>query len=364
MLIMFILIFSPPEFSNDWLTFAWLTITLIIFDTVESIYTVNYNSLYPDKFRDRGERVTLSTICVYIGYVGVVLANIMPPLIIIQTQQETYTQMAWICVIIVFISWLFMLPGVRDDKETVENYLATVESKKREPFFKTLKKSFALKAFLAYFLFYVCYQTLTTTVQASFLYWVQFIIAGDTGDILYIMAMLLLGGMVSLPFWFRYNKKTTDNRSTMMIGAVLLFSVTFVFSFIFNLILLMIIAFIWGMSLAGFWFMIDPVYADVVDEIVVVTNERREGVYMGFRSFMSNFSKVSQAIIFAVVHELTGYVEQATTQAPLAQFGILLHFGIIPALIMGLGYLIFMKYYDITPEKAAETRKKIIELNL
>ena len=187
---------------------------------------------------------------------------------------------------------------------------------------------------------------------------------GDTGDILFVMALLLLGGMASLPFWFRYNKKTKDNRTTMMVGAVLLFSVTFVFSFIFNLILLMIIAFIWGASLAGFWFMIDPVYADVVDEIVVVTNERREGVYMGFRSFMSNFSKVSQAIIFAVVHELTGYVEQATTQTPMAQFGILLHFGMIPAVIMGLGYLIFLKYYDITPDKAAATRQKIIERNL
>jgi GPH family glycoside/pentoside/hexuronide:cation symporter len=362
---MYILIFSPPAVdpvSGAWIIFAWLVVTLCLFDTCESIYTVNYNSLYPDKFRDRAERVTLSTICVYIGYIGVVLANIVPPIVIVYGDPGSFTLMAWICVIIVFFSWFLMLPGVRDDKECVENYLAICETEEKEPFFKTLKKAFTLKAFVAFFFFYICYQTLTTTVQASFLYWIRFIIEGDAGDILFVMVMLLLGGMVSLPIWFYYNKKTSDNRKSMLVGAICLFGLTFIFSAIFDLIFLLILALFWGMSLAGFWFMIDPVYADVIDEIVVETGERREGVYMGFRSFMSNLSKVLQALIFATVHELTGFVEGAETQSSLAQIGILLHFGVIPAAIMAFGFLIFWRVYDITPEKSTQLREKLKEL--
>ena len=80
----------------------------------------------------------------------------------------------------------FVLFGIDDDKsiygvesekgeaelikETVENYLTTHETRERQPFFKTLKKAIVLKAFLGFFLFYICYQTLVTTIQYKELY--------------------------------------------------------------------------------------------------------------------------------------------------------------------------------------------------
>ena len=59
MLIAFILIFSPPNVNaqeQPWVIFGWLVFTLCPFDTCETFFTMNFYSLYPDKFRTNEER--------------------------------------------------------------------------------------------------------------------------------------------------------------------------------------------------------------------------------------------------------------------------------------------------------------------
>jgi Na+/melibiose symporter-like transporter len=70
------------------------------------------------------------------------------------------------------------------------------------------------------------------------------------------------------------------------------------------------------------------------------------------------------AIILAVVHELTGFIEASDTQPLSAITGIRLHTGFIPAIFMLVGVLIFWKVYDITPEKASQIKKKLKKLDL
>ena len=85
------------------------------------------------------------------------------------------------------------------------------------------------------------------------------------------------------------------------------------------------------------------------------------------RSLHRHFSRaagVIQVVVIALVHELTGFSSGASSQTDLALLGIRLHMGLIPALIFLLGLIIFWKFYDITPEKAEQLRKRIIELGL
>jgi len=105
MLISFVLIFTPPNVNaqeQPWIIFGWLVFTLCLFDTCETIFTMNYDSLYPDKFRTNEERRKVSEIAIYIGIIGVVFANLIPPIIIIFGNLGTYALMAWICVSINF----------------------------------------------------------------------------------------------------------------------------------------------------------------------------------------------------------------------------------------------------------------------
>ena len=367
MLISFILIFSPPNVNaqeQPWIIFGWLVFTLCLFDTCETLFTMNFFSLYPDKFRTNEERRKVSEISIYIGIIGVVFANLIPPIIIVFGNLGTYTLMAWVCVSICFFCFFLMLPGVRDDKETVETYITKYEEKEKEPFFKTLKTAFKHKSLVAFLLFYMMYLTLTAMVQASFLYWIRFIIYGEVSDIFYVMILFLVGVMVGIPLWMRFNKKTGDNRKTMLYAAVALIIITIFLSLITTLTSLLILVFIWGMALGGFWTIYYIVFGDVVDESISETGIRREGFYSGLKRFFGNISKVTVAFFFGIVHELTGFSEIADKQTPLANIGILLLFGIIPAITMAVGLIIFWKYYDITPEKSKTIREKLMSLKM
>jgi len=367
MLISFVLIFSPPDVdasTQPLVIFGWLVFTLCLFDTCETFFTTNYVGLFPDKFRGREERIKAQTISVYIGIIGVVFANLLPMFIIGFGNIGSYVSMAWICVIISLICFALMIPGVRDDKKTVENYLVKYEEQEKENFFKVLKETFKNKSFIAYLLFYMLYLTLTTMVQASFVYWVNFIIFGTSNDVLYVMVLMLIGVMIGIPLWVLYNKKSGDNRKTMLYAGVLFASVTFSFSFLTNLSTLLIVVVIWGMALGGFWSMHTPTFSDVIDEAISTTGRRREGFYSGWRRFFGNLAKANQALLFALVHELTAFSASVADQSPSADIGILLLFGIIPAVLMGVGAVIFWRFYGLTPEKTKANREHIKELNL
>jgi len=118
------------------------------------------------------------------------------------------------------------------------------------------------------------------------------------------------------------------------------------------------------MALGGFWTIYYVVFSDVIDESIVETGMRQEGFYQGLRRFFGNIAKVITAFYFAAVHELTGFNEVAEVQTPLANTGILLLFGIIPAITMAVGFLIFWKFFDITPEKSKMIKEKLLQLNI
>ncbi|MHA1253990.1 MAG: MFS transporter [Promethearchaeota archaeon] len=367
MLVSFLLIFNPPNVSaqeQPWIIFGWLVFTLCLFDTCETIFTMNYFSLFPDKFRRDDERRNVSQMSIYIGIIGVVFANLVPPMIIIFGNLGTYALMAWICVVINFFILFLMIPGIRDDKETVDTYLATYEKQEKEPFFKTLKTAFKHKSLVVFLIFYMLYLNLTNMVQASFLYWIKFIIRGDISDVFYVMVLLLVGVMAGIPLWMYYNKKSGDNRKTMIYAAIALMIITIFFTVITNLTTLLILVFIWGMALGGFWTIYYVVFSDVIDEAIVESGKRQEGLYQGLRRFFGNIAKVITAFSFAAVHEMTGFNEVADVQTPLADTGILLLFGIIPAIIMAVGFVIFWKFFDITPEKTKMIKEKLLQLNI
>ncbi|TFG29662.1 MAG: MFS transporter [Promethearchaeota archaeon] len=367
MLICFLLIFTPPDVSvqeSPWIIFGWLVLTTCLFDTTESIWTVNYLSLFPDKFRDRSERRVSAGFEVYLGFIGVIFAFMLPPLIIIYGNLSTYALMAWICVAISLVCFVLMIPGIRDDKETVENFLTHYKDSESDSFFKTIKQIFSQKSFVAFLAIYVLYQALVQTMMASFFYFTKYNLEAEVGMVAIISAMLLIGGLISVPFWLIYTNKTKDHRKTFLISAFLMACFASAMTFIYGLTGTLIIVFLFGIALGGFWVMISPVFSDVIDESVSISGKRRESTYGGIRNFFLNLARVIQAMTLAIVHELTGFVEGSNTQTPLALIGIRLHLGLIPGIFIAIGLIVFWKNYDITPGKAVQIKEKLIALKL
>ena len=363
-LISFILIFAPPTADSQWVLFGWLTLTLCLYDFLESIFTVNFFALYPDKFRDKDERVSVSAFIVYLGFFGIIGAFILPGMIVSFGDRGSYILMAVVCVVISLVCLIFMIPGIKDDKECVDKYLATCGEVETDPFFKVLKQALKQKSFVIFLIMYVCYQALTALMTGSLWYFVRYVLEGEAIITALLMIALLLGGAVSVPFWMRFNRKSGDNRKVMLVGGLVMVVFAALMSAFTSLIVVLIVIFIWGMGLGGYWVMYRVIFGQVIDDSIVINEKRREGTYNGIRIFFSRAAGVIQVVVIALVHEFTGFSSGASSQTDLALLGIRLHMGLIPALIFLLGLIIFWKFYDITPEKAEQLRKRIIELGL
>jgi GPH family glycoside/pentoside/hexuronide:cation symporter len=122
----------------------------------------------------------------------------------------------------------------------------------------------------------------------------------------------------------------------------------------------------WGMSFGGFWMIMTPAMADSIDEIVVKTGKRNDGIFLGFRAFFGRLSYAVQALSFWAIHELTGLdtTTEGATQTDIALWGINFHTGLIPAILVLIGALVFWKLNDLNKDKVADLKKQLQKMDL
>ncbi|MBA7536227.1 Melibiose carrier protein [subsurface metagenome] len=368
-LLSFVLIFTPPDVdpqSGAWIFFIWFIASTCIFDTFNSIFFVNFASLFPDKFRSVDERRKATGIQTPIGIIGVALGALLPPMIIVREEAATFVINAGVVIIIGFIVLMLSIPGIREDQITIDRYLDKHDIKDRTPFFKTLKMSLKQKSFLFFIITYTLYRSLVISFQASIPFFVEFILEEEEGIQTLLSAGFLIGALISSPLWAFIAQKTNNNKKVMLINSFLLTIFTIPFIFINSVSITFIVLILWGFGLGGFWTMLAPVFGDVINESVVNTQKREEGIFNGFLQFFGRLAILVQALSFASVHTITGFVEGGALidQPSSAIWGVHVHFALIPAVLMLIAVIIFWKFYDLTPDKVKLHQDKIIELNL
>ena len=378
----YIIVFMPPvtdPVSGAWILFVWMLFTMALFDTFHSLFFVNFMALFPEKYRSNKERRIASGIYIPIGVIGVALGALVPPLIFKYPGEaapdvvlQSFITQGVIVALICLLAMLLAIPGFREDKELVGKYLETyAKNPERDSFFKSLVIALKQKSFLVYMVIYTMYQSQIVTMQNSINYEVSFVLDPVPGITVNLMATLifaafLVGVIVATPFWVKYSNKTNNNKKVMLTSAVGLGITTLPLLFLTNYWGVVAVMFIWGLFLGGFWVMIFPVMSDVIDESVVITGKREEGVYSGFSQFFARIGIVAQTLTFAIVHTLTGFIEggDPSIQPASAAVGIQIHLGLIPAIFIFIGALVFWKLYKLTPEKIEATQVKLGELGL
>ena len=181
---------------------------------------------------------------------------------------------------------------------------------------------------------------------------------------LFLQIAFLIGAVCSIPLWIILANKLNNNKKVYVIAGVFLVIFSIPLSLVADYYILMVIFVLWGVGLGGFWALNRIILSDAIDEAVVNTEKREEGIYSGIFMFFNRVAIIVQVIIFATVHTMTGFVEGADSQSPQAQWGIQLHLGIIPAIILLIGTLIFWKFYDLTPSKIEEIQSKLKQMEL
>lgn len=363
----FILLFAVPDVdpnSDVLFLFFWLLITICIYDTLFSIYDVNYNGLLPDKFRTDEHRVKLASFAVAFGVIGTVLGAVLPPMLITYGDRASFFTMSIIVSIIGVVILLLLIPGVKEDQDMIDRAFRVDAQKEQISFFKMMRIALKQKSFVAYLCIFTFYQATVLLMVGSIPYVVRFILKEEAIVESYIMLGYVFTGLISIPFWSKLAQKKGDFKKSFILGGVLM--VIFIIPLMFvNTVLLVIIAVaILGIGSIGFWVMMLPVISDVVDEAAVINGNRQEGFYMGVRTFFGRIAIIIQAITFALIHILTGFEPGSATQSATAVFGLRLQVSVVPMILMIIGILLFWRLYDITPEKKIQIKAKLKELDL
>ena len=332
--------------------------------------------MYPDKFRGHDERRTASGIGTLIGMTGIVVSSVIPPLFIDFGVPETFRTQAWIMGAVALIILVFMIPGIREDKKTRTLYqerLLKIKKEKQDSFFKTAKNVISNKRFMVKMLFFFGYQAAVALLGSSALYMIIFVLDLEAWYLGILMGAMLLGAFLSVPIWLKLSHKLNDNKKTSIYAGFVMFLAFLPMLFVTEILFFIIVMIIFGVGLGGQWFVDPPTMADVLDDAAIRTGKKEEEIYYGYVAFFIRLSGVAGAIIFAVVHTLTGFTEGTTTRAELfsrsptpelALLGIRFHTALIPAILVLVCTLIFWKFYDLTPDVVAANRAKLQQLNL
>lgn len=376
---------ASPESSQKWFVFAWYLVSVCLYDFLYSIVDVNSQSIYPEKFVEPKSRKNAQAFVTAFGILGIVLAFTIPPMLFPEKpDMSDYRFMGYFAAAVGLLLVLPTIPGHFEDKNLRQRNLDMIKTGQlkddnEEGFFKTIGTVIKNRNFMGKISIFFGYQLSSMLLQSGALYILLFVIVESEKKLTLVLAPMLAGALIFIPFWLFLAKKTKNNALVCLIASILM-TLSFVpMIFSTSILAWALCMALFGAALGAQWFIDPPLLTDVMDDLVVKTGKRRTSVYWGIQTFFLRFNNAIVALIFVVVHQLTGFVEGVTAWAGLdfenglvyvsetpylARFGIVLHSVIIPMGVMAVSTIMFLILYRLTPAKIAENRKKIAEMKI
>jgi GPH family glycoside/pentoside/hexuronide:cation symporter len=360
----YVLIFTPPDPTNQVSLFFWFLLTICLFDTFYTIWGLNVAAVLPEKFRSDLERNKMTSVKYIFSMFGLVLGLLVPPLFIDYGNRESFIIAAVVITVISAAALVGGIHGCRDTPEMIQDALKRAETRSEEPSFSTSIKQIARRRNARSFLLAnMCFQSVQVILLASVPYYVRSVLQMGAIFETLILGITVLFIVISIPIWSRIMRRIGTRLTilaTVAVGIVGLFIIILPIDLVVTMIAMAIV----GFGIGGQLISQEVAYADVIDEDTVTFKIRREGMYYGVNGFMIRFSFIFQAIAFGVIHYFTNYVEGSVAQLPEAMLGIRLHFGLVPLLFNAIVLLLVWKFYDLVPAKVQQIKAQIVELKL
>ena len=370
-----ILIFSAPVLdpANPVPVMLWLLLSLFLFDLFATLVDVHTAILRADKFRTEKERRKYAGFFAFFDMIAMVLGMMLPPLLLFFSDPRlSYIVMAAIIALIAIIFGIgFVAKGAREDKIIIDRYYA--REYKRINVLKGLWLVIKQKSFMILYISYVLFLSASSIAIAMVAYLSTFILQSNDPDAMIIyLAFFLMGALISIPVWLKLLKKVNDNKKIYVIGSFVTVAVYMLLTFFQTEIDLMIIMFLVGFGNGCVWTIGMPVlYSNAQDDFVVRTGKNQKGIMVGTWAVIGLVTAFIDEALITLVFTITGFnaglvdfdaLVASGANVELVQWGIRFLLGVIPALLILAGTLIFWKFYPLTQEKVLENKAKLLEL--
>jgi GPH family glycoside/pentoside/hexuronide:cation symporter len=362
--ISFILLYSTPLYSHQWIYFIWLLVTLVFYDSFFTIVSLNFNSLIIELTIHPQERAKINFFTGLGGGIGVAISYILPILFLnyeVVPFSQNRTTFLSIVLIVGIMGAVFIgltVFGVKEPQELIPE-----RSEKLRLWFST-KKTLKNKAFLTFVIFNFVMTYVVFAIQSNLPFYMADVLNIKVDNLFASIPLLLflIFSLVGYPLGLWLNKRRGNKRATFLLSIVVILGFLLVM-FSNNIILANISFIILGLGYSGQILLVPTLLGDIIDKDELETGQRREGAYFGINALITKPAQSVSAVISGVVLLLTEYVQDlpiGDSQPLSAILGIKLLIGLIPAIaiLMGLISLWFYPLDGIT-EEYKEMKKQV-----
>lgn len=327
--------------------FWYFLIIILAYDILFVMVVLNYSALFPELFVTIKERANVSSWRQMLGIIGMIIGVALPPMV--YGSSLGWGMMGVIFAVIALVFFVITLTG---SKEKGTAPAATIRFK------EAIKITFSNKAFLFYVTGSFFVQFTFAMLPATIPFFAKYVLgASDESSTILLGAIFL----VAIPFVYIWGRlvQRWGPRSTILL-AVLCYMIAMIpFLFVTTVAAAAITAGLVGIGLAGLMVLLEIVLSEVIDEDEKRTHERREGMYFGMNGFIVRWGVSLQALVAGIILETTDYVADASHQTAAAIFGIRAMLSIIPIIAL-LCALRFFYLYPIRRNAHTEPDNKTI----
>ena len=372
-IMMVLLFFVPFNTSDKIVEFVYFLITIIVFEFFYTLFDVNVNALFPEMFPTEKKRAATNLFIKITLVVALILASLLPGIIVpdlvpdeLATPSEiagiklNYFIMAIVAAIItIVISIPFLKWGVKEKVERVEDF------EKRPSFIESLKFTLKNKTFVKFVIantmLWYCYTILPLILPL----YAEHVLLIEKGSFLISIALLMafLVAAASMPLHRKLGTKI-GMRNELILSMVVWIGTLFPFFLIsgsqFKALFIFITA-LQGFPLAGAFYLVDIIHADVIDEDALKFGVKRSASYYGINAFVH---RISIILVIATVILMFGTMgwdkkyDPITSDPLLVELGLKAIIWIFPAIALTIGILM-MKSYGLHGERLENMRKEI-----
>ena len=361
-LIIYIIIWLPPlpAGGNEFFTFLYLLLMLILYDTFYTMVALPYDSLFPELYTSVKERSQVNTIRQILAVVGLLAAALIPGIVVagesapLDEQMSSYFVNGIITAVIIGIALLISLKwGVKERKEFKLDYL------QQPKFFESLKYSMKNKGFVLYTIMFFLYEYVLLLLATIVQIFGRELLNASPFETSIIMGIMYIVGLASVALW-RWLDVKIGSKKGYAIAIVAYFFASLPLMFIDVYLIAVVIAVFMGIGFGGMLYFIYLIIADVIDEDELKTGIRREGAFFGITNFFMRLSMILSIVTIGIVFIQTGW----EIYDPLVDvtFGLRLLFIVIPGIALGIS-LICLYFFPYSKSYVQEMKEKLTELH-
>ena len=351
------MLYAQPSWSQ-WGIFTFLLITMFIYDTANTIFSINYKSYLLCLATSPEERTTYSIIQKYVNMLPAFVAGLIPVWFLTGDYSLNVIRSVFIFAALIgatlFTISLIYLKDVPDFYQKSEGF-------EKHNLMDDLKVILTTKSFLLYVLFTFLITGVQRTYYTLYVYYMDNVL-----NVSEILALLpdILGAVVQIafyPFLSLLVKKlgardVTKHLSWFSIAGFI--GLVFVKQYWMVLICYSLIM----IGFSAFWAVVEPMFGSVIDENEIKTGVRKSGIFMGFMAVFTIPAQSFLIFLFTLIISFFHYDGTAKIQTAKAVFGIRLGVGLLPAIFLLLS-LIPLFLYPIDKKKEQEIKEKIEKLH-